>query len=37
MESPKIAVIITCWNYETYVATAIRSVLSQGGTIASLS
>lgn len=29
METPKIAVVITCWNYEAYVADAIRSVLSQ--------
>jgi glycosyltransferase involved in cell wall biosynthesis len=30
MEAPKIAVVITCWNYEAYVAKAIRSVVSQG-------
>lgn len=29
METPKIAVVITCWNYEAYVADAIRSVVSQ--------
>lgn len=29
MEIPKIAVVITCWNYEAYVANAIRSVVSQ--------
>jgi glycosyltransferase involved in cell wall biosynthesis len=29
MEVPKIAVVITCWNYEAYVAKAIRSVVSQ--------
>ncbi|AYC99973.1 glycosyltransferase family 2 protein [Neorhizobium sp. NCHU2750] len=27
---PKIAVIITCWNYEDYVARAIGSVIGQG-------
>jgi glycosyltransferase involved in cell wall biosynthesis len=32
MRSPRLAVIITCWNYEAYVGRAIRSVLSQGGT-----
>ena len=30
MKAPKIAVVITCWNYEAYVANAIRSVVSQG-------
>ncbi|MGV1760052.1 glycosyltransferase family 2 protein [Rhizobium sp. P44RR-XXIV] len=30
MEIPRIAVVITCWNYEAYVANAIRSVVSQG-------
>lgn len=29
-ERPKLAVIITCWNYETYVPRAIESVMSQG-------
>jgi glycosyltransferase involved in cell wall biosynthesis len=27
---PRLAVIITCWNYEHYVTRAIRSVVSQG-------
>jgi glycosyltransferase involved in cell wall biosynthesis len=30
MKTPRIAVVITCWNYEAYVANAIRSVVSQG-------
>jgi glycosyltransferase involved in cell wall biosynthesis len=30
MNAPRLAVIITCWNYEAYVARAIRSVVSQG-------
>jgi glycosyltransferase involved in cell wall biosynthesis len=29
MKPPRIAVVITCWNYEAYVANAIRSVVSQ--------
>ncbi|WP_342587906.1 MULTISPECIES: glycosyltransferase family 2 protein [unclassified Rhizobium] len=28
--TPKLAVVITCWNYEAYVSRAIRSVVSQG-------
>ncbi len=28
-DSPLLAIIIPCWNYENYVARAIRSVLSQ--------
>ncbi|MFT4182495.1 MAG: glycosyltransferase family 2 protein [Rhizobium sp.] len=30
MKTPKLAVVITCWNYEAYVTHAIRSVVSQG-------
>ncbi len=30
MKTPRIAVVITCFNYEAYVANAIRSVVSQG-------
>jgi glycosyltransferase involved in cell wall biosynthesis len=29
-DAPKLAVIITCYNYETFVERAIRSVLDQG-------
>ncbi|MDQ0562536.1 glycosyltransferase involved in cell wall biosynthesis [Rhizobium mesoamericanum] len=29
MKIPRLAVIISCWNYERYVAQAIRSVASQ--------
>src|SRR5262249_37593789 len=29
MADPRLAVIITCWNYEAYVARAIESVASQ--------
>jgi glycosyltransferase involved in cell wall biosynthesis len=28
-DTPSLAIIITCWNYEIYVAHAIRSVVSQ--------
>jgi glycosyltransferase involved in cell wall biosynthesis len=30
MQPKKIAVVISCWNYEAYVARAIQSVVSQG-------
>jgi glycosyltransferase involved in cell wall biosynthesis len=30
--SPLLAVVISCWNYETYVVRAIRSVLAQTDT-----
>ncbi|WP_262331848.1 glycosyltransferase family 2 protein [Bosea sp. BH3] len=29
-ELPRLAVVITCWNYQEYVGRAIASVLSQG-------
>jgi glycosyltransferase involved in cell wall biosynthesis len=29
-EAPKLAVVITCWNYENYVGQAIDSITSQG-------
>lgn len=28
--NPKLAIVITCWNYERYVEHAIRSVVAQG-------
>lgn len=30
MSDPRLAIIITCWNYEAYVGRAIDSVASQG-------